>query len=106
MNLVRSTVVCVSLLLAFPLSGLATQADAPESIDAWLEKAISNEPSTAAVREATNQGRAMWDAEMNSVYSRLMARSPGTAGRSSNPPTALAQVSGFRGCRDQPGHRQ
>lgn len=75
MNLVRNAVVAVSLLV-FPALGSATQADAPEPIDAWLENAISNDPSTAATRHATNQARELWDAEMNSVYSRLLLRLP------------------------------
>jgi uncharacterized protein YecT (DUF1311 family) len=63
--------ILITVLATFSFSEESTSK---HRIDVWLEQNISKDPSTAGMRAAMNQAREMWDAEMNKVYDRLMAR--------------------------------
>lgn len=55
---------------------MSTAQDKAHPIDIWLRHAIEKNPSTAGMREATNQAREMWDKELNKAYQHLMNRLP------------------------------
>jgi uncharacterized protein YecT (DUF1311 family) len=62
------------LIAVLPTVSFSEESTSNHRIDVWLEQNISKDPSTAGMRAAINQAREMWDAEMNKVYNRLMAR--------------------------------
>lgn len=69
----------IRFLLALVLcvtSCMSTAQDKAHPIDIWLQHAIDKDPSTAGMREATNQAREMWDKELNKAYQHLMNRLP------------------------------
>jgi uncharacterized protein YecT (DUF1311 family) len=66
--------VLLILVIVLPTFCFGEESTAKHRIDVWLQQQISKDPSTAGMRAATNQAREMWDAEMNKVYNRLMAR--------------------------------
>jgi uncharacterized protein YecT (DUF1311 family) len=66
--------VLLILITVLPTFSFSEESTSKHRIDVWLEQNISKDPSTAGTRAATNQAREMWDAEMNKVYNRLMAR--------------------------------
>jgi uncharacterized protein YecT (DUF1311 family) len=52
----------------------ATEEQKKHPIDVWLQTHISDDESTAGMRNTTNNAREMWEAEMNKVYNRLMSK--------------------------------
>ena len=66
--------VLLILITFLPTFSFSEESTSKHRIDVWLEQNISKDPSTAGMRAAINQAREMWDAEMNKVYNRLMAR--------------------------------
>ena len=66
--------VLLILITVLPTFSFGEESTSKHRIDVWLEQNISKDPSTAGMRAALNQAREMWDAEMNKVYNRLMAR--------------------------------
>jgi uncharacterized protein YecT (DUF1311 family) len=66
--------VLLILITFLPTFSFSEESTSKHRIDVWLEQNISKDPSTAGMRDAINQAREMWDAEMNKVYNRLMAR--------------------------------
>ena len=66
--------VSLILITVLPICSFGEDSTSKHRIDVWLEQKISKDPSTAGMRAALNQAREMWDAEMNRVYNRLMAR--------------------------------
>jgi uncharacterized protein YecT (DUF1311 family) len=66
--------ILITVLPTFSFSEESEKSTSDHRIDVWLEQNISKDPSTAGMRAAINQAREMWDAEMNKVYNRLMAR--------------------------------
>jgi uncharacterized protein YecT (DUF1311 family) len=66
--------VLLILIAVLPTFSLGEERTSKHRIDVWLEQSMSKDASTAGMRAAINQAREMWDAEMNRVYNRLMAR--------------------------------
>jgi uncharacterized protein YecT (DUF1311 family) len=70
-----------TLLAALLLGPGVCRADdsaAKNPIDTWYAEAMEKDYSTAGMRDAANQARAMWDKDMNATYRRLMARLDGS----------------------------
>ena len=66
--------VLLILITVLPTFCFSEESTSKHRIDVWLEQNISKDPSTVGMRAALNQAREMWDAEMNKIYNRLMAR--------------------------------
>ena len=64
----------VLLSLPAPAQRTSKQAGKPHPIDAWLDTNMETSLSTAAMRQTLATARGKWDAEMNRVYQRLMAK--------------------------------
>jgi uncharacterized protein YecT (DUF1311 family) len=57
-----------------PAQRASGQAEKPHPIDEWLDTKMETSLSTAAMRQTLATARGKWDAEMNRVYKRLMAK--------------------------------
>jgi uncharacterized protein YecT (DUF1311 family) len=60
------------VMLALPAHALNDVKKHP--IDLWVEKHMSDDYSTAGMRDTINKAREMWEVEMNKVYKRLMSK--------------------------------
>ena len=72
MNAIKLVLILALVILA-PLAHAADDQK-KHPIDQWLETHMSDDESTAGMRNTTNNAREMWEAEMNNVYNRLMSK--------------------------------
>lgn len=71
----RSARLAVALAMALAAAPAAAQAPT-DPIDARLQAALSQDPSTADQLAAIATARAAWDARLNAVYRELLASLP------------------------------
>ncbi len=72
MNALKLVLILALVILAPSAHAFDDQKKHP--IDQWLETHMSDDESTAGMRNTTNKAREMWESEMNKVYNRLMSK--------------------------------
>ncbi len=76
MNIFKRSSIVVFLLMILVGIGFAGEKEKQHSIDAWLEKCIESDFSTASMTNCAQKATAMWDKEMNGIYKELMRKLP------------------------------
>jgi len=62
--------------MIFAAIGFAEEKEKQHPIDAWEEKCIASDSTTAGMTECTLKAMEMWNREMNRIYKELLKKLP------------------------------